>query len=92
MRSTLLALAMLIGTTSARAAEITDPPDGGVLDVGTDPTGDADPGPRLPNGEPPPDPDLANDAGGCSCRTTSAALSAPAALMLVAALLLRRRR
>jgi len=43
------------------------------LDAGINsPTGDADPGPRLPSGEPVPVPFLATDAGGCSCRASGA--------------------
>lgn len=38
----------------------------------TAPSSDAEiAGPRLPNGEPPPPPDLAADTGGCSCRSFS---------------------
>ena len=98
-----LALAMLIGTTSVRASaddEVVDP-DGGPIDVpdtrspeDASSTGeDAVPGPRLPNGEAIPPPDLVTDTGGCSCRAVAAAASPlPYALVVAAVFALCRRR
>lgn len=96
-----LAILLLIGTTerSAFAQNIDDSQlgDGGgiVGDAVTPATpvsaGDADPGPRLPNGEPAPPPDLVADNGGFSCNAAGAVAS-PLPLLLALALLVRRRR
>lgn len=52
---------------------------------------DAEPGPRLPNGEPAPEPDLIADVGGISC-ATARSVSTPIPLVLALAGLLRRAR
>ena len=54
-------------------------------------TSDAAPGPRLPNGEPAPPPDLQADIGGCSC-TMTPRLATPLPLVFGALLVLRLRR
>jgi uncharacterized protein (TIGR03382 family) len=56
------------------------------------PAGDADPGPRLPNGEPAPERDLVTDAGGISCQTAGPLATPLPATVLLLALLRRRRR
>lgn len=54
---------------------------------------DAEPGTRLPNGEPGPPPYLAADAGGCSCRATRGGSGSLAWVVLGAlALRVRQRR
>lgn len=54
---------------------------------------DAEPGPRLPNGEPAPPPDLITDAGGISCATArSVSLPLPLLLALAGVLRYARRR
>jgi len=98
-----LLLAVLIATTSVRASaqeDVIDPADSTIVentdgaspeDATAPSNGDADPGPRLPNGEPAPPPDLVSDAGGCSCRVDAALSPMPYALLIAIAFVLRRR-
>ncbi len=94
-RAAAFAFALLIGTTSSVGTAHAED-DAAILDTGTDAasTGDAVPGPQLPNGEPLPPPDLVSDTGGCSCRAVGA-VSAPfpfVLLPLALATRLRRQR
>jgi MYXO-CTERM domain-containing protein len=85
VRSAVLAFAFatLITATASAQEEI---------DAAT--VSDAEPGPRLPNGEPTPAPDLVTDTGGISCRMASsvATCAVPGAVGLALLGLLARRR
>ena len=78
-RTVVVVISMLISTTAHAQVEDTGEP------------ADVAPGPKLPNGEPAPKPDLQEDAGGISCAMAKP-LAAPVPFILVALALLRRRR
>jgi hypothetical protein len=86
-------LSVLIATTSVLTTELAraqEPPVVVAEDAAA--PGDADPGPRLPNGEPAPQPDLVNDSGGIHCSTVPTAASPLPLVVLLAIAATKKRR
>lgn len=87
-----VATTLIATTASAQVEDVAPVEVGSVEDAVADAvTDDVAPGPRLPNGEPVPPPDLQEDIGGWSC-AIAPGLVTPLPFLFAALLLLRRRR